>query len=86
MSAVLCCAEPVGTARKDRLPAPHRIALWDTVKSCEITGSSDASLKNVEVNDIGFLLARCHHPLHLRKRQGFGESVPNMSSRKRDCP
>jgi G:T/U-mismatch repair DNA glycosylase len=29
------------------------------VKSCEITGSSDASLKNVEVNEIGFLLARC---------------------------
>jgi hypoxanthine-DNA glycosylase len=59
MSAVLCCAEPVGTPEKTDFLLSHRIALWDTVKSCEITGSSDASLKNVEVNDIGFLLARC---------------------------
>ncbi len=28
------------------------IALWDVIKSCEITGSSDSSIKNVVVNEI----------------------------------
>ena len=30
----------------------HNIALWDTIKSCNITGSSDASIKNIKVNEI----------------------------------
>ena len=32
------------------------IALWDVISSCEITGSSDASIKDVTVNDIGLIL------------------------------
>jgi len=30
----------------------HNIALWDSIKSCEIKGSSDASIKNVVVNEL----------------------------------
>lgn len=30
----------------------HHIALWDVIESCDIIGSSDASIKNVEVNPI----------------------------------
>ena len=30
----------------------HNIALWDVIASCEITGSSDSSIRNVEVNDL----------------------------------
>lgn len=30
----------------------HGIALWDVIASCEITGSSDSSIKNVVPNDI----------------------------------
>ena len=30
----------------------HNIALWDVIASCEIKGSSDASIHNVKVNDI----------------------------------
>lgn len=34
----------------------HHIALWDVIHSCTITGSSDASIKDVKVNDINGLL------------------------------
>ena len=40
---------------KDFLTA-HRIALWDVIASCEILGSSDASIKNVTPSDISLIL------------------------------
>lgn len=30
----------------------HHIALWDTIASCDIIGSSDLSISNVTVNDL----------------------------------
>lgn len=33
------------------------IALWDVISSCEITGSSDSSIKNVTANDLSPILA-----------------------------
>ena len=36
----------------------YHIALWDTISSCEITGSSDSSIKDIEVNDISDLLSK----------------------------
>ena len=34
----------------------HHIAVWDVVASCDIEGSSDASMRHVEVNDINEIL------------------------------
>lgn len=34
----------------------HHIAVWDVIKSCDIEGSSDSSIKNVCVNDIDIIL------------------------------
>ena len=34
----------------------HRIAAWDVIASCEITGSSDASIRDVKANDLGPIL------------------------------
>ncbi|RDU65865.1 hypothetical protein CQA53_05280 [Helicobacter didelphidarum] len=36
----------------------HNIVLWDIIKSCEIIGSSDTSIKNIIPNDIRTLLAQ----------------------------
>ena len=33
----------------------YDIALWDVIKSCEIEGSSDSSIKNVVANDISII-------------------------------
>ena len=34
----------------------HRIALWDTIRSCTITGSSDSSIRDVVPNDLSVIL------------------------------
>lgn len=36
----------------------HHIALWDVIDSCRIEGSSDASIRDVRVNDIHELLEK----------------------------
>lgn len=36
----------------------NHIAMWDTIKSCDIIASSDSSIKNVKVNDIKTLLSK----------------------------
>ncbi|WP_319506285.1 DNA-deoxyinosine glycosylase [uncultured Methanolobus sp.] len=33
----------------------HKIGLWDTLRSCDITGSSDSSIRNEEYNDFSDL-------------------------------
>ena len=35
----------------------NHIALWDVIASCEITGSSDSSIKNVIANDLEPILS-----------------------------
>ena len=34
----------------------NKIALWDVIASCDITGSSDSSIKNVTANDLTEIL------------------------------
>ncbi len=36
----------------------YHIALWDVIKSCTRKNSSDANLKDIELNDIDFLLKK----------------------------
>ena len=38
----------------------NHIALWDVIGSCEIKGSSDASIRNVTVNDIRGILSEAN--------------------------
>ena len=44
-------------SKKDFLHSNH-IALWDTIGSCTIEGSSDSSIENVNPNDINWILDR----------------------------
>lgn len=43
---------PADTQHKKALLLRHHIALWDVIASCEITGSSDATVKNAVPVDI----------------------------------
>ena len=47
---------PKTTEQKIALLLEHNLALWDVLKSCEITGASDASIRNPVANDISALL------------------------------
>ena len=50
--------EPPQTVDEKRaLALRHGIALWDTIASCDIRGSSDASITNVVPNDVSAILA-----------------------------
>ena len=49
---------PDSIAEKKELLLANRIAIWAVVSSCEITGSADSSIRNVQANDIAGLLKR----------------------------
>ena len=36
----------------------NNIAVWDVIESCDITGSADSSIRNIEVNDINKILKK----------------------------
>ena len=48
---------PVTIAEKQDFLLRHGVALWDVVQSCEIEGSSDASIRDVIPNDVPRILA-----------------------------
>ncbi len=56
ISAVFGEQTPDTIDDKKQFLLSHNIALWDSIKSCEITGSSDSSIKNAVPNDIGVIL------------------------------
>lgn len=49
---------PQTIEEKKKLCLKHHVALWDSIQSCEISGSSDASIKNVKTNDIQKILSK----------------------------
>ena len=50
---------PETVEEKKRLITGHGLALWDTIASCEITGSSDASIRDARANDLSVILDHC---------------------------
>lgn len=50
---------PQSIPEKKQMLLTHQTALWDVVKSCDIVGSSDASIRNILPNDLSVILERC---------------------------
>lgn len=55
-SAVFGETTPQTIAEKKKFLLRNKIAVWDVIHSCEITGSSDSSIKDVVVNDLTQIL------------------------------
>ena len=47
---------PGTVPEKKELILSHGLALWDSIASCVITGSSDASIRDVRANDLRIIL------------------------------
>lgn len=56
VSSVFECDIPDTIDEKRNMLLANGIALWDVIASCEITGSSDSSIRNVTANDISVIL------------------------------
>ncbi len=52
MSSILGDERPITIADKKDMLLRNQIAVWDVIKSCDISGSSDSSIKNVVPNDL----------------------------------
>ena len=53
MAHVLGEPVPEGIPAKRAMLLAHGVALWDVIHSCDIRGSSDASIRNVVPADVG---------------------------------
>ncbi len=56
VSAVFDAEEPCTVEEKKAFLLRHHIAVWDVICSCDVVGSSDASIKNVSANDLSLIL------------------------------
>lgn len=56
LAAVLGEETPQTTGGKEVPVLRHGVALWDVIASCDIAGSSDASITNVVPNDLSRIL------------------------------
>ena len=56
MAAVFEDKVPLTIDEKKTFLLKNHIALWDVIQSCEIEGSSDSSIRNVQPNDLKIIL------------------------------
>ena len=49
---------PETIEQKREMLLAHHVAVWDVIASCEITGSSDASIRDVIPNDLSLILSQ----------------------------
>ena len=56
LAAVLGEEVPRPVPEKKAMLLRHRIALWDVLAECEITGASDSSIRNPVANDLSVVL------------------------------
>ena len=57
LAAVMNSECPQTIDDKKRFLLDNRIAIWDVIKSCDIDGSADSSIKNVVPNDFTEILS-----------------------------
>ena len=87
MAAVLGQACPETVAEKREMLLGGHVAVWDVIARCEITGSSDSSIRNVTANDLGGILKAasigtifCNGATALRLYRKYQEARTGMTA------
>lgn len=75
MAAILGEETPGTIEEKKHMLIRHRIALWDTVQSCERPGSLDSNIREAKANDFESLYQRCPHIRHIFFNGGTAEQL-----------
>lgn len=57
VASVYSCPVPKTVEEKKNMLLSNKIAMWDVIKSCEITGSADSTIKSVIPNDLSEILS-----------------------------
>lgn len=57
VASVYSCPVPKTVEEKKNMLLSNKIAVWDVIKSCEITGSADSTIKSVIPNDLTEILS-----------------------------
>ena len=87
LAAVLGCPVPSTVDEKRAMLLAHHVAVWDVIASCEITGSSDSSIRDVVPTDLGRILAAapisaifCNGGTALRLYQKYQQDSTGMAA------
>lgn len=95
VASVYSCPVPKTVEEKKNMLLSNKIAVWDVIKSCEITGSADSTIKSVIPNDLSEILsvadikkiyangktAQSLYNKYIKKNTGFDIiSLPSTSS------
>lgn len=75
MADILNEKMPASVEEKKEMLISHRIALWDTVRSCERPGSLDSSIRYAEANDFEALFQNCRAIRHIFFNGGMAEQL-----------
>lgn len=57
VASVYSCPVPSTVEEKKNMLLSNKIAVWDVIRSCEITGSADSTIKSVTPNDLSEILS-----------------------------
>ena len=58
ISKILNVKEPITKEEKTKLILNNNLAIYDVIKSCDIEGSADSSIKNVKLNNLDLLIQK----------------------------
>ena len=89
VSSVFGDSVPASVSEKKQLILGNHLALWDSIAFCEVTGTSDTSIRSVIPNDLHIILDHAHiERIYCNGRNShdiYTRLIEPMTGRKAEC-